>query len=155
MGPYDEEPEYAAECFKMAEQLEISDIEFTGRVNVTDYLGWMDMTILTSISEGQPLTILESFAAYVPVITTDVGNCRGLLYGEDDDFGKAGILTHIMNIEEIANAMVYMAENPEERRRMAKVGYRRLIRKYKIEDMKKTYEGIYRKAAERQNINFE
>lgn len=155
MGPYDEEPEYAAECFKMAEQLEISDIEFTGRVNVTDYLGWMDMTILTSISEGQPLTILESFAAYVPVIATDVGNCRGLLYGEDDDFGKAGILTHIMNIEEIANAMVYLAENPEERRRMARVGYRRLMRKYKIEDMKKTYEGIYRKAAERQNIDFE
>ena len=155
MGPYDEEPEYAAECFKMAEQLELSDIEFTGRINVTDYLGWMDMTILTSISEGQPLTILESFAAYVPVIATDVGNCRGLLYGEDDDFGKAGILTHIMNIEEIANAMVYMAENPEERRRMAKVGYQRLIRKYKIEDMKKNYEGIYRKAAERQNINFE
>lgn len=155
MGPYDEEPEYAAECFKMAEQLELSDIEFTGRINVTDYLGWMDMTILTSISEGQPLTILESFAAYVPVIATDVGNCRGLLYGEDDDLGKAGILTHIMNIEEIANAMVYMAENPEERRRMANVGYRRLIRKYKIEDMKKTYEGIYRKAAERQNINFE
>lgn len=155
MGPYDEEPEYAAECFKMAEQLELSDIEFTGRINVTDYLGWMDMTILTSISEGQPLTILESFAAYVPVIATDVGNCRGLLYGEDDDLGKAGILTHIMNIEEIANAMVYMAENPEERRRMARVGYRRLIRKYKIEDMKKTYEGIYRKAAERQNINFE
>ena len=155
MGPYDEEPEYAAECFKMAEQLELSDIEFTGRINVTDYLGWMDMTILTSISEGQPLKILESFAAYVPVIATDVGNCRGLLYGEDDDLGKAGILTHIMNIEEIANAMVYMAENPEERRRMANVGYRRLIRKYKIEDMKKTYEGIYRKAAERQNINFE
>lgn len=155
MGPYDEEPEYAAECFKMAEQLELSDIEFTGRINVTDYLGWMDMTILTSISEGQPLTILESFAAYVPVIATDVGNCRGLLYGEDDDLGKAGILTHIMNIEEIANAMVYMAENPEERRRMANVGYRRLIRKYKIEDMKKTYEGIYRKAAEKQNINFE
>ena len=155
MGPYDEEPEYAAECFKMAEQLEISDIEFTGRVNVTDYLGWMDMTILTSISEGQPLTILESFAAYVPVIATDVGNCRGLLYGEDDDFGKAGILTHIMNIEEIANAMIHLAENPEERRRMARVGYRRLMRKYKIEDMKKTYEGIYRKAAERQNIDFE
>lgn len=155
MGPYDEEPEYAAECFKMAEQLEISDIEFTGRVNVTDYLGWMDMTVLTSISEGQPLTILESFASLVPVIATDVGNCRGLLYGEDDDFGKAGILTHIMNIEEIANAMVYMAENPGERRRMANVGYRRLMRKYKIEDMKKTYEGIYRKVAERQNIDFE
>lgn len=151
MGPYDEEPEYAAECFKMAQQLEISDIEFTGRIQVTDYLGRMDMTILTSISEGQPLTILESFAARVPVIATDVGNCRGLLYGEDDDFGKAGILTHIMNIEEIGNAMVYLAENPKARKQMADVGYRRLMRKYKIEDMKKTYEGIYRQAAERLN----
>lgn len=155
MGPYDEEPEYAAECFKMAEQLEIADMEFTGRINVTDYLGWMDMTILTSISEGQPLTILESFAAHLPVIATDVGNCRGLLYGEDDDFGKAGILTHIMNIDEIASAMVYMAENPEICRQMANAGYRRLMRKYKIEDMKKTYEGIYKDAAERQNMVWE
>ena len=149
MGPYDEEPEYAAECFKMVEMMEIPDVEFTGRIQVTDYLGWMDMTILTSISEGQPLTILESFAAHVPVIATDVGNCRGLLYGEDDDFGEAGILTHIMNVEEIASAMVYLAENPEVRKKMAEVGYRRLLRKYKIEDMKKTYADIYREAAKR------
>ena len=155
MGPYDEEPEYAAECFRMAEQLALSDIEFTGRISVRDYLGRMDMTILTSISEGQPLTILESFAAHVPVIATDVGNCRGLLYGEDDDFGKAGIVTHIMNIEEIANAMVFLAENPEVRRQMADAGYRRLLYKYKIEDMKATYEGIYREAAARLGIAWE
>lgn len=155
MGPYDEDPEYAAECFKMVEMMEIPDVEFTGRIQITEYLGWMDMTILTSISEGQPLTILESFAAHVPVIATDVGNCRGLLYGEDDDFGSAGILTHIMNIEEIANAMVYMAENPDVRGQMAEAGYQRLMRKYKIEDMKKIYEGIYREAAQRQNLTWE
>ena len=155
MGPYEEDPEYAAECFKMVETMGLLDVEFTGRIQITDYLGWMDMTILTSISEGQPLTILESFAAHVPVIATDVGNCRGLLYGEDDEFGRAGILTHIMNIEEIANAMVYLAENPEERRQMANAGYQRLLRKYKIEDMKKTYVGIYREAAHRQNLEWE
>ena len=155
MGPYEEDPEYAAECFKMVETMGLLDLEFTGRIQITDYLGWMDMTILTSISEGQPLTILESFAAHVPVIATDVGNCRGLLYGEDDEFGRAGILTQIMNIEEIANAMVYLAENPEERRQMADAGYQRLLRKYKIEDMKKTYAGIYREAARRQNLEWE
>ena len=155
MGPYDEDPEYAAECFRMVQTMEIQDIEFTGRIRVTDYLGWMDMTILTSISEGQPLTILESFAAHVPVIATDVGNCRGLLYGEDDDFGKAGILNHIMNVEEIANAMVYLAENEPVRRQMGEVGYRRLMRKYKLEDMQRTYETIYREAAQRQNLPWE
>lgn len=155
MGPFDEDPEYAAECFKMVETMNIPDVEFTGRIQITDYLGWMDMTILTSISEGQPLTILESFAARVPVIATDVGNCKGLLYGEDDEFGNAGILTHIMNIEEIANAMVRLAEEPETRRQMGEIGYQRLMRKYKIEDMKKTYEEIYREAAQRQNLEWE
>ena len=135
MGPYDEDPEYAAECFKMVEMMEIPDVVFTGRIDVTEYLGWMDMTILTSISEGQPLTILESFAARVPVIATDVGNCKGLLYGEGDGYGSAGILTHIMNVEEIANAMVYLAENESVRRQMGENGYRRMMKKYKIEDI--------------------
>ena len=60
-----------------------------------------------------------------------------------------------MNIEEIATAMVHMAENPEMRRQMGEVGYRRLMRKYKIEDMKKTYDRIYREAAQRQNLVWE
>lgn len=152
MGPYEEEPEYAAECFRMVETLGIPDVEFTGRIQITDYLGWMDMTILTSISEGQPLTILESFASKVPVIATDVGNCKGLIYGEDDDYGKAGIITHIMNISEIADAMVYMADHPAIRREMGEIGYRRVMRKYRIQDMKKTYAGIYKEAAQRQGI---
>ena len=57
-----------------------------------------------------------------------------------------------MNIEDIANAIVYMAENPEERKQMANAGYKRLIRKYKIEDMKETYSNIYKAAAMRQGL---
>ena len=63
MGPTNEEEDYAKECFDLVELMHIPDVEFTGRVNVTEYLGGIDMTILTSISEGQPLTILEGFAA--------------------------------------------------------------------------------------------
>ncbi len=58
------------------ETLGVKDVVFTGRVNIKDYLGKMDFTLLTSISEGQPLTILESYAAHKPVIATNVGNCR-------------------------------------------------------------------------------
>jgi glycosyltransferase involved in cell wall biosynthesis len=114
----------------------------------------MDMTILTSISEGQPLTILESYAAKKPVIATDVGNCRGLIYGEDDDFGEAGILTHIMNVKEIADAMVNLAANPALRKRMGENGYQRLMSKYTIEQMKDTYEQLYRQCAKDQGISY-
>ena len=143
MGPTDEDEEYAKECFSMVDLMEIEDVVFTGRINVSEYMGGLDMTILTSISEGQPLTILESYAAHKPVIATDVGNCRGLIYGEDDDFGEAGILTHIMNVEEIADAMIQLATHPNRRKRMGENGYKRLMRKYKVVDMQKTYEQIY------------
>lgn len=144
MGPTDEDEDYAGECFALVDTLKVQDVVFTGRVNVPDYLGRMDLTILTSISEGQPLTILESYAAHKPVIATDVGNCRGLIYGEDDNFGEAGILTHIMNAEEIAGAMVEMARQKTRREAMGEAGYKRLMAKYKIEDMKATYKKIYR-----------
>lgn len=90
MGPCDEDEEYARECYEQVEALGLTDVVFTGRINIRDYLGRMDVTILTSISEGQPLTILESYAAHVPVIATDVGNCSGLIFGENDDFGAEG-----------------------------------------------------------------
>lgn len=144
MGPSDEDEEYAAECRELAETLNLGDsIVFTGRINIKDYLGRMDMTILTSISEGQPLTILESFAAHKPVIATDVGNCSGLIYGEDDSFGQAGIIAHIMNVEEIALAMVDLAQNEPMRLAMGEIGYRRVMAKYRMEYMHKTYWDIY------------
>lgn len=143
MGPWDEDQEYAQECFDLVEAMELKDVVFTGRVAVRDYLGRMDVTILTSISEGQPLTILESYAAHKPVIATDVGNCYGLIYGEDDVFGQAGILTHIMNVEEIAEAMLFMAEKETQRLRMGEAGYQRVMGKYRIEYMQEAYWKIY------------
>lgn len=146
MGPTNEDEQYANECFELVDALGVKDIIFTGRVNVSEYLGRMDCTILTSISEGQPLTILESYASHVPTIATDVGNCRELIYGEeDDDFGAAGILTHIMNVSEIADAMVELCKNAEERAEMAEAGYKRVMSKFKIDKMRDTYREIYDK----------
>lgn len=54
MGPVDEDPEYADECYELVRALKAENIEFTGRIKTTDYIGKMDMTILTSISEGSP-----------------------------------------------------------------------------------------------------
>ena len=39
----------------------------------------IDVLVLTSISEGLPLVILEAAAAGVPLVSTDVGACRELL----------------------------------------------------------------------------
>lgn len=143
MGPRDEDEGYAHECLEQVEALGVTDVVFTGRIDIRDYLGRMDMTILTSISEGQPLTILEGFAAHKPAIATDVGNCRGLIYGENDDFGDAGIVVHIMNVEEIAQAMVDLARNEPMRLQMGENGYQRVVSGYQIGHMRSKYRKIY------------
>lgn len=75
-------------------------------------------------------------------------------YGNDDGFGPAGILTHIMNIEEIAQAMITMSEDQEERERMGEAGYKRVNAFYRIEQMKDVYRGIYRELSDRQKLDW-
>lgn len=113
------------------------------------------MTILTSLSEGQPLTILEGYAAHKPAIATDVGNCRGLIYGEQDTFGEAGIVTHIMNVEEIAQAMVELAWNEPKRLQMGENGYQRVVSGYQMEHMREKYRNIYKDFSDSMGFQWE
>lgn len=155
IGPWEEDEDYARECFQLIQNMGIQDVVFTGNVDVREYYGRMDMTILTSISEGQPLTILESFAAHKPVISTDVGNCRELILGKADDFGAAGIVTHIMNVEEIAQAILQMAHNEQMRLDMGENGYKRVSSGYRIEKMQDEYRKVYRDFAKDMQLDWD
>lgn len=155
MGSWEEEEEYARDCFELVRIMGIPDVEFTGRVDVKEYYGRMDMTILSSISEGQPLTILESFAAHKPVIATDVGNCRGLILGEKDDYGPAGIVVRIMHVEELAQAMIYLARDEELRGQLGENGYQRVVGGYQYSYMQKAYQKIYRDFAKELQLDWE
>ena len=124
MGDVDDE-EYYEECKTLIEQLDVKGIIFTGVVNVAEYIKKIDFVILTSISEGQPLSVLEAFAAGRACVTTDVGCCRELLEGSDG-FGNAGICVPPMNKEQLAQAMLELCSEPEKRRRMGEAGKRRV-----------------------------
>ena len=150
MGPTDENPEYYEECQEFISNFQINNIEFTGRVNVKEYLGKMDMTILTSISEGQPLSILEAMAASKPCIATDVGGCKELLYGGDEDrLGKSGIIVPVMNIDKIAKAIITLAEDESLRKEMGYTGKRRVKAFYQNEMVIKTYRELYEQYKDR------
>ena len=148
MGPYDNDDPYAQECFALVRALEVEDVVFTGRIKVTDYVGKMDILMLTSISEGQPLTILEGYAAKKPTIATNVGNCRGLILGEADDFGPAGMVLPAMAVSKIAEAIVKLATDEPLRTKMGEIGYRRLLTKYTIDHMRGQYRELYQQMAQ-------
>jgi len=147
MGPTDEEPEYYQECLKLTEFLGISKIvEFTGKVPVRDYYQKIDILALTSISEAQPLVILEANCVGIPVVATDVGACRELLDGrteEDIHLGKSGLVAGITNAEEISQAIIKIWRSKDLRDQMGQAGRERVRRYYNRKDLDDRYRGIY------------
>lgn len=75
MGPCDEDEEYFDYCVEYVKKNDLKNVQFTGLIDVKKYLPKVDMLILSSISEAQPLSLLEAMACKVPCISTDVGNC--------------------------------------------------------------------------------
>lgn len=143
IGPEDDK-QYARECYELVRQLGVRDVLFPGMVNVLEYMKKLDFTVLTSISEGQPLSVLESFAAGRPCVTTDVGCCRELLNGmEGDELGSAGFCVPPMDREALCSAMERMCLRVEERYRMGQIGKKRVEQYYRHEEMIQNYKRAY------------
>ncbi|MED1568638.1 GT4 family glycosyltransferase PelF [Bacillus paramycoides] len=143
-GPYEEDPEYYEECLQLLESLGTEDIYFTGTVNIKEYIGGMDILILSSISEGQPLAILEGMASGKPFVSTDVGSCSELIYGLEDGIGPAGIIVPVMNYVKMAEAIVQLAGDPELRSKMGGNGRKRVADVYTKESFIERYKQIYK-----------
>jgi polysaccharide biosynthesis protein PelF len=146
VGPADEEPAYAARCRSMVEALGLGDcVAFLGPQRVTDIYPQLDVLVLTSFSEGQPLVILEAFAHGVPVIATDVGACRELIEGGDADrrLGRSGIVTRVASPADTAAALVELARSPELREAMGAVGAARVATRYQLEQVVASYDSLY------------
>jgi glycosyltransferase involved in cell wall biosynthesis len=108
VGPTDEDQEYHRECQALVAEYKLENtVLFTGPVNIIDYLPHIHVMVLTSLSESQPLVVLEAGAAGIPFVSTDVGSCREIIEGPADEsprFGHGGVITHLAAADEIADA---------------------------------------------------
>lgn len=147
IGPLDEEPEYAAAMKKLADELGISqNIHFHGVQNVIDFYPRLDVCVLTSISEGQPLIMLEAMAAGIPVVATDVGGCSELIQGRtaaDRELGPCGLLTNIAAPAETAAAILKICREPETFKMFVSAGIDRVTKFYQQQKVIEKYRNSY------------
>lgn len=143
MGGTDD-PAYKTECEDLIKRLKIQNIFILGHINTVEYMERMDFTVMTSISEGQPLAILESMAAGRPCVSTNVGNCAGLLQVPNDNCGQAGFCCTPMDIDGLSNAMEKLCLDKEIRLKFGENGRKRVIAGYTHDIMNEHYLSIYR-----------
>jgi len=144
LGPEDEDPAYAGECRDLVRILGLEGtLRFMGRQNLADWLGRIDALALTSVSEAQPLVILEGGAAGVPTVATDVGACREMLEGRRDEaekLGPGGEITALADPAATSRALVRLLRDKAWHARCAAAIKRRVELYYN----KKAVDGLYR-----------
>jgi glycosyltransferase involved in cell wall biosynthesis len=148
IGPAGEDPAYARRCLTLVETLgRGSSVKFVGPQPPHLIYADLDVVVLTSFSEGQPLVILEAYAAGLPAVATDVGACREMIEGRsapDRLLGGSGFVTRVGTPSDTAAALVRLARDPELRKRLGRAGRQRVLGFYRRASMIESYRDLYR-----------
>lgn len=95
---------------------------YTIRIDsLPEILTQMDIHVLHSYREGAPRAILEASAMKIPTIGADAIGVRELV-----KHGKTGLLTELKSVDRLADAIVELVENDDQRVRMGERAYQEI-----------------------------
>lgn len=147
VGPENEDPAYVQECRDLIGSLGLQEhVILHGFRDVRDLLPQLGLVVLSSISEGLPLVVLEAYAAAVPVVATRVGACEELINGRDGEdaaLGRAGRLVRIADSQALAAAMLELLTDPVAWHEASASAIARVERYYQRDRMVDTIREIY------------
>jgi polysaccharide biosynthesis protein PelF len=137
-GALDADPPYVARCRALAAELGVEGrIELRGpHARPTEMYHEGDISVLSSISEGFPYTIIESMACGVPCVATDVGGVR-------EAIADTGLVVPPRDPEALAQAMRALLANPALRRELGERASARARAHFTIEGQIKAYAQLY------------
>jgi glycosyltransferase involved in cell wall biosynthesis len=108
------------------------------REDVQDILANCDIGVLSSISEGFPVVLLEYGRAGLAVVATQVGECTEIL-----DDGNAGILVPPSNPDSLAAALLRLLQSPEMRTQLGEQLRERVEQNYSVGSIMKQVCQVY------------
>lgn len=107
------------------------------RKDLPDLFPAFDVTALTSLDEGTPVSLLESLARGTPVVSRAVGGVAEIL--ED---GALGSLVWGPSVDEFADALEEALRSPPDARAVERTR-RRVLERYSVQRLAEDMEGLY------------
>lgn len=115
-------------------------VRFLGdRSDVRQLLQGFDLFVLSSLSEGYSMALLEACASALPIVATDVGGNREIVVD-----GRNGALVPPGNADALADAMSTLLSEPERAERMGHAGRDWALSEASIGTMAARYDLLYR-----------
>ena len=78
----------------------------------------LDIMTLTSFNEGTPVSLIEAQASCLPIVTTNVGGIRDVVYE-----GKTALISEDNDLEDFSSKLLYCIQNLPLRKKLALAGY--------------------------------
>ncbi len=107
--------------------------------DVATWYAICDAVVLSSASEGTPVTIIEALAARRPVVATAVGGVPDVV-----DDGETGFLVRPGDTAAMAERLEVLARDPGLRASMGETGRERVLRRYAVERLVGDVDALYR-----------
>ncbi len=115
-------------------------VELLGdRDDVAELLAGADCFVLSSLSEGLPLSVLEAMAGGLPVVATDVGGVHELVVD-----GVTGTLVPPSDPGALADALRRLLVDPALRARLGAAGRARVLSDFTVEGVQQAHLDLYR-----------
>jgi glycosyltransferase involved in cell wall biosynthesis len=132
-------PEYTEECMNLIKELGLeNNFSLAGYHDKPHQLFCEgDVSILTSISEGFPYTVLEAMSCGIPVVATDVG---GVTEALDD---KCGFICKPKDHEAIGQSVITLLNDEAMRKQMGAYARKKVTDNFTIDKFIKEYEVAY------------
>lgn len=109
------------------------------RNDVPELLSMFDVFVMSSRTEGLCTSILDAMASGTPVVATDAGGITELVQN-----GTNGIVVPKENPEELADAILCLANDPDKRKDLSIEGIRTVNRNFTVQRMVREYITLYR-----------
>jgi glycosyltransferase involved in cell wall biosynthesis len=104
------------------------------------YIPFFDVFVISSLTEGLPITILEAMLAKVPIVATKVG---GIPLALED--GRSGILVPAEDAQALAAAILQIYRDKKKREALVRAAFYNLINNYSSNHMALNYLNVYEK----------
>ena len=108
------------------------------RRDIHRFYAVMDISALTSLSEGLSITLLESMRCGIPVVATRVGGNPEVVLD-----GETGYLVPAGDVSTFASRTVKLLLDRKLREQMGEAGRQRVKRHFRMPDLASRYIGIY------------
>ncbi|GAB3786467.1 glycosyltransferase [Dyella agri] len=114
-------------------------VHFLGdRSDVRDLLQGLDVFVLSSVSEGYSMALLEASATALPIVATDVGGNREIVL-----HGVTGSIVPARDAEALAQAVLALLRNPEHAARLGAAARAMMEASGSLEAMAVRYAALY------------